>query len=393
LDWVDQPLGKSFKNKNRARASKKKKKGHCTMTAKLVCAPGSSFKATSPVTAYFYQLEDDDVSIKPTRTTRKRTMATPTASIRAEELSDVQIHNNVEKLTSDNLVTFDFRFPAGTRNKPCNIRLHVKGVVTLPNGSKSKTVEIVSKPTNRFIITTNECQFETAELKLLVMDLFGAASNNTHPWSGFVNALNLRWMRATRQEAESGISVAKDRRVLSVDDYRFVSSFFANAPNYVTRDEVVKFYSFFGKATHHYRHNLAFRQLMMEGIVWGFLSKSQSVSQLEPHPIGSFIIRVSESSPGSFCLSWKSDDHTVRHALLDAKLLAPPASNLVEFLSGKSFLKFVCQPFECDESGHRNMKPVLRRKEDAFKNYLDFKPTVFVKKEGDSGYADLNTLM
>lgn len=386
LDWVDQPLAKSFKNKNRARATNKKKKGHCTMTARLLCAPGVKFNATSPVTAYFYQVDDEEVVVRKGRS-RKRASPTTMDSMANEEMSDIQIQNNVERLPKGgNLVTFDFRFPAGTRNKPCSIRLHVTGVVTLADGTKSRPLEIISQPTHRFIITTNECQFETAELKLLLMELF-AGDKQTCSWTRFVNALNVRWMRVTRQEADSGISVVAER-ALSSDDYRFIASFFRNAPQTVTREEVSKFYSFFGKATHHYRHNLPFRQLMLEGLVWGFMSKSESTRLLQSQPEGAFLIRVSESSPGSFCLSWKADQYeTVRHGLLDVKLFSPPA--LAEFLMSKSMLKSVVLPFS--RVGRSQVSKItLRSKGEAFGCLLSSMPPSFVKKE--EGYCDLMSM-
>jgi len=384
LDWVDMPLAKSFKNKNRARATNRKKKGHCTVTAQLVCAPGVSFSPSSAVTAHFYQLEDDDVVLKAKKgKSRKRSTPTATAMVRAEELSDIQIQNNVEKMSRNNQVTFDLRFPAGTRNKPCHIRLHVKGVITLPDGSKSQPVEIVSVPSNHIIVTTNECQFETAELKLLLMELFSGGVQSCS-WSRFLNALNVRWMRVTRQEADSGIAVML-QRALCASDFRFVAGFFRNAPVSVSRDEVMTFYSFFGKATHHYRHNLPFRQIMLEGLVWGFLSKDQSKEMLGAHPEGSFVIRASKSTPGSFCLSWKADSYgSVRHALLDVKLLAPPA--LAEFLLSKPSLRSVLVP-------HGDGPPRIRDKQDAFGNLLSLQSSrVAVKKEEDSGYVDLTTL-
>merc|ERR1711916_146584 len=117
--------------------------------------------------------------------------------------------------------------------------------------------------------------------------------------------------------------------------------------------------------------NLAFRQLMMEGLVWGFISKE-------------------ESARGSFCLSWKTDSFAVRHAIMDVKLFSPPA--LAEFLMKKPFLKAVLQPFTVHNKA-RLMQKTLRKKEEAFGAYLaDAAATSVVKKEGDSGYCDLNLL-
>ena len=390
IEWIQQPLGRSFKNKNRARASKKKKKGHVNMTAQLVCAPGVSFAPSSSVTASFYQVEDDDVVIRQNKAKKRAaaSLSVPRGGAgkaereRNEEPSDVQIQNNEGKLV-DGRVSFDFRFPAGTRNKPCLIRLHVKGVVTMPDGTRS-AVEIVSRPTHHIIVTTNESQYETSELKLMMMDLF-AAGSSTCTWPAFVNALNVRWMRVTRQELESSIAVVSDR-TLTENELEFIASFFRDAPHTVTRDEVVGFYSFFGKATHHFRHNLAFRQLLLDGLVWGLASKTQAETLLGSScPTGTFLIRASESSPGSFCLSWKASSGAVLHALLETKLLAPPLTAFADYLINKKFLSHVM----VNVSG----KMAVRRKEDAFRALLSAPLTVVQAVEPvHAGYLDLETL-
>jgi hypothetical protein len=389
FEWTDQPLGKSFKNKNRARATMKKKKGHVTMVARVVCAPGVKFTPSSSVKALFYQVEDDVK--KPLGKGKKRAKATGKATTmheRAEELSEVQIQNNEESL-SDGRVSFDFRFPAGTRNKPCLIRLHVTGTVTLPDGSSSGPVELVSAPSHRFIILTNEVQYETSELKLLMMDIFRTGSR-TCSWPLFVNALNVRWMRVTRQEAESSIAAVPER-TLSEEEMAFVASFFADAPRSVTREQVAAFYGFFGKATHHFRHNNAFRQLLMDGLVWGFMSKEQSEWRLGPCPVGTFLLRASESAAGSFCVSWKAPEG-VRHALLDAKLLAPPMNKLAEYLCNKRFLQSLLQPYTVGPMG-KVRQMVARRKEEAFRPFL---PEAALSKTvaggAMEGYLDLDLI-
>jgi len=308
---------------------------------------------------------------------------------RGEELSEVQIQNNEESLMSDGRVSFDFRFPAGTRNKPCLIRLHVTGVVTLPDGSASEPVELVSAPSHRFIILTNEVQYETSELKLLMMDIFRTGSR-TCSWPLFVNALNVRWMRVTRQEAESAIAAVPER-TLSDEELAFVASFFPDAPRSVTRDQVAAFYSFFGKATHHFRHNNAFRQLLMDGIVWGFMSKQQADRRLGASAVGTFLLRASESAAGSFCVSWKAPEG-VRHALLDVKLLAPPMTKLAEYLCSKRFLQALLQPYSVGAGG-KVLQTVARRKEEAFRPYLpEGAQSKSVASGAMEGYLDLDLL-
>ncbi len=331
LAWVSQPLAKSFKNKNRARVTNKKKKGHCTMQAQLLKAPGVRFSATSQVTAYFY-IGADDVSPttatsasgsgSATRSDRRRRTSKRTSEDAASSMdhrSDVQIQNNVEKLAADGTVSFNFRFPAGTRNKPCSIRLHVRGTVETADGARSE-VDVLSEPTHRFIVTTNECQYESAEMKLMAMEIFPVVGQDSCSWSRFVNALNVRWMRVTRQESDSDIGSIEDR-VLSLDDLRYLASrFFTDAPRRVTYTQLCEFYSFFGKVTHIYRHNLAVRQLLLEGLIWGFVSKETATERLASMAPGAFLLRVSDAQPGAFAVSWHDTmSGDVRHARLDTK--------------------------------------------------------------------------
>jgi hypothetical protein len=216
-----------------------------------------------------------------------------------------------------------------------------------------------------------------------MMDIFPAGSP-TCSWPAFVNGLNVRWMRVTRQELDSEIAVVPDR-TLTEDELGFVASFFRDAPVAVSRDEVVAFYSFFGKATHHFRHNLAFRQLLLDGLVWGFASKSQAEGCLNAScAVGTFLIRASESSPGSFCLSWKAAPGVVQHAMIDTKLLAPPISNLAEYIMSKKFLIHLIMK----NSGSF----VVRRKEDAFRALLTTSFEAATAEPSNAGYLDLETL-
>lgn len=376
LVWETQPLARSFKNKNRARATFKKKKGHCSLHAQLVKAPGVKFRATSSVTAYFY-LNLDEPSIgawgkkktkKSTAPARNRQSTKRTAEdalAPKDQRTDVQIQNNVANLEDDR-VSFNFRFPAGTRNKPCSIRLHVRGVIETSDGAQCE-VDVVSEPTHRFIVTTNECQYEGAELKLMAMEMYPHAGQDTCSWARFVNALNVRWMRVTRQESESSVALVNVDRTLTVEDMDYITRhFFDELPKRVAYAELVSFYDFFGKVTHVYRHNGAMRQLLLQGLVWGFLSKQGASELLGKLQAGSFVIRASDSEPGSFVISWNDGESVeVRHALLESKVVSSNNVGVIaDFIASKPFLQFVCTPVIQGRSIVQ--RPSLRHKDDAF---------------------------
>lgn len=332
IDWIDQPLSRSFKNKNRAKRKEGKKvKGNCVMVAKTFCAPGVTFTPTSAVTAQFYCTAADAL---PTRS--KRVVSGE------EKLMDFVIENNVEKMSPNGEVMFDFRFRSGTRNKPCSIKLRCKGIVTCLDGRKEE-VELVSKPTNKFIIITNESQFEVAELRLLRGDVFGTGQGQC-AFAKFVNQLNIRWMRVTRQESDRGIAVNVTRPLSEDDIEYFCQSFFPDAPYTVTEEQLSKFYSFFGKVTHLFRHNAAVRDYLLEGCIYGFLSKARTSVILNKFGDGSFLIRASETTPGAFCLSFL-DQGKVRHSVIDSKILTSGCkSQLADFLLARPFLKNLVLP-------------------------------------------------
>lgn len=384
LVWVTQPLPRSFKNKNRARITNKKKKGHCSMQAQLVKAPGVEFVPTSQVTAYFYLNAEEHASKTAKARSRRGTKRTKDQAAQQQlERSDVQIQNNVEELEDDR-VTFNFRFPAGTRNKPCSIRLHVRGLVHMADGTK-REVEVLSEPTHRFIVTTNECQYEGAELKLMAMEVFPHSDQDSCSWARFVNALSVRWMRVTRQESDSSVECLEIDRTLSTADLEyFARRFFVDsADRHVVYSQLVDFYAFFGKVTHVYRHNGPMRTLLREGLIWGFLSKQDATQRLASLQPGSFIIRVSEVDPGSFAVSWHDPSTLqVRHAHLEDKLLSSPhVGTIADYIASKPFLQHVLTPFMRADRETID-RPTLRRKDDAFgKFYMNAKKSLSLKKK------------
>ena len=146
----DMPLSQSFKNKNRARQVNAKKKAHCTMQASLLTSPRTTFYSKNSVVAEFNTKEDDSGNSE-----------------------RINLQNEVEQMKRGEVVSFNFRFPVGTRCKPAELKLQVDGVATLPGSPHKINHTIHSGPSHCYIVTTNECQWEGAEGKLLLFDLFG----------------------------------------------------------------------------------------------------------------------------------------------------------------------------------------------------------------------------
>lgn len=356
--WTDQPLAKSFKNKNRARASNKNKMAHVNMKATIILSPGYSFSPSGPATARFYT---------------------------GDEESSVQLQNDVEPVRNG-VCEMGLRFSAGTRNQPQEVRLTVTGTLTNPDGQKAK-VDILSESSRQFIVITNEVQFQRSEHHLLALELF-PNKERTCSWAKFVNALQIRWMRVTRQEEASGINTALDRRMSRDDIVYFRDKYFKSAPQHVTQEQVKKFYTFFGKVSHIYRHNAGFRKMWLEGAVWGYICIKNSEAILLSEDPGTFLFRSSESDPGLFVISWVDQAGTVMHAKIPAKLLST-FSKLADYIGEKSALQKIHQPFSVGRSS-QIMRTTNVNKDKVLKEFYSKDKTK--DKKPSEGYVDLMDL-
>jgi hypothetical protein len=155
----------------------------------------------------------------------------------------------------------------------------------------------------------------------------------------------------------------------------------------VAYSQLCDFYSFFGKVgggvfwlllaicdalaqvTHVYRHNAAMRQLLLDGVIWGFLSKEEAVQHLSELQPGSFLVRVSDVQPGTFSVSWKDPQClSIRHARLDAKLISQPITAIADYFASKPFLLYVYSPFT--RLGSQTVqRPSLRTKDEVLSRF------------------------
>lgn len=301
--------------------------------------------------------------------------------IPAHEGSSVTIQNETEPLGPMGAATLHVRFPAGTRCKPGLLRVRVPGVVTLPDGSQHE-ITLVSKPSNPFIITTNECQWEGAEGKLFRWELFGPVLKGKHrksnrrgpatssassassagpvtaSWPSLANGLRLRFLRATRQEmpphdmvrisgsASTGRSEALFARPMGPQDMEFVHSTFFDHAVHVTEAQFNRFWSWFGKTMHIYRHNASLRQLFLDGLFYGMVSKEEAERLLQGATAGSFLVRNALSKPGELALAFVGPPGSpCRHFRIDSKKILPPHNTLPDYLRGIHSLVFLLKPY------------------------------------------------
>ncbi len=143
-----------------------------------------------------------------------------------------------------------------------------------------------------------------------------------------------------------------------------------------------------------YRHNAAMRQLLLDGVIWGFMSKEEAVLRLSQLQPGSFLVRVSDVHPGTFAVSWKDPQcHNIRHARLDAKLISQSIGAIADYFATKAFLRYVYAPFA--RVGSETVQhPTLRNKDDALGKFYTAPRRAAVPTQPlvRDGYDDMDIL-
>jgi len=79
-----------------------------------------------------------------------------------------------------------------------------------------------------------------------------------------------------------------------------------------------KFWPWFGQVllTIHFKRKIY--EMWLEGVIYGFITKEESLEKLKTASEGTFIIRFSESNPGAFAIACTSSDpkDRVKHFLV-----------------------------------------------------------------------------
>lgn len=146
-----------------------------------------------------------------------------------------------------------------------------------------------------FVVKTNPNQWDKSEGKSIAEDLF-QDSENPISWPNLANQLQLHFIRSTRQHLDS-------ERSLSRNDLNFiVVNFFKN--EWVTREEFECFWEWYGPSLRRIRYDPHINSLWLNGYLFGFLSREESVSLLENEVPGTFLMRFSTTNPGKVAVSY-----------------------------------------------------------------------------------------
>ncbi|KAL6048396.1 Signal transducer and activator of transcription [Balamuthia mandrillaris] len=200
------------------------------------------------------------------------------------------IQNGSERMDEAGVATFKrLTFPHGSRVKSVNMRFTADLVL---NGQK---VQLLSEPSKPFIVMTNHGQRSTTEGKLLKKHTFLGQSEI--PWPAFANAMQLHYIRATKQEPD------KPKRPLSPKDIEYLHLTKFAGKSSITQEDYDSFWAWFGtilyKIRNHQKHILP---MWIQGLIYGFLSREDSDRLLQDQSAvpGSFLVRFSDRCVGQF---------------------------------------------------------------------------------------------
>ena len=209
------------------------------------------------------------------------------------------MENNAAALQPDTRhAEFRLKFANGTRKQPVQFQFRVLVTTARPGGGLDK-FEVASAVTPPSISVTNEVQWEEAEGMLLERVAF--QHGEQCQWPSMCNYLQRHLIHATRQ------NVCQLARIFSLAELSYFQRTFFRS-NTVSLAQFQEFWKWYGKAAHKIRYSKHVLALFLQGLLCGFIAKSEMELALSGRPPGTFMIRFSERNAGSFSIAYVSQD-------------------------------------------------------------------------------------
>lgn len=250
------------------------------------------------------------------------------------------LSNDSQEMDQSGVAAFaDLKFLQGTRQKVVRLQFNQEVQFIQIDGNIGR-VSVVSDTSSPFIVLTNEKQWDVVEGTLLRRDAF--EGQNEISWPLFANTLQEHYLRSTRQELSNAI------RPLSREDLEYLHYAKFNSRPHITIRDFEKFWEYFGKILHQIRHQRHIGGLWMQGLIYGFMSKEDSVRLLSREEPGSFILRFSERRAGQFAvafvkLNYDTGAREVMHYLIKPDDTSGLAKPLADFIRLKDNFKYLLQ--------------------------------------------------
>lgn len=294
-----------------------------------------------------------------------------TGLVRADVITDyttrskknpTTVQNNLKPIQNNVAVFNDLIFPNGTRKKTIRLKFSVDVQMQLPNGS-SFGATLESNLSQPFIVKTNENQWEESEGILLKYESFGNALQTS--WCQFANALQKRYLAATRQDIQKPI------RPLSVQDINYLyqlkfsmssQAIYPTKDTLITTEQFDRFWEWFGPALQKIRYQRHLCPMWTKGLICGLINRTEADKVLTNASVGTFMIRISERCAGGFALAYvaqdpKSENRLIRHYLIQPDDVFGAKKTLPDFLGQARNFNYLVQ-LDTDADGNRIYRQV-----------------------------------
>jgi len=258
------------------------------------------------------------------------------------------------QLDTFNIAKFNqLTFTLGTGCKTVQLKFTLE--LQYPQSYGHGTVTLTTAPTETFLVTTHTRQWASAEGEALKRELFMARTATGEPvaqenwddawrWSVpqeyFCNCIQKHYLQATRQEPNNVV------RGLHPEEMLFIMKKFDEKERkrnplgeFIDNKEYDQFWDWFGVVLQKIRHQHFLLPMWTQGLFWGFLSKAQSEQVLDKQDVGVFLLRFSESSPGTIAVSYKQSPVLVRHYLFKGCDPGQKGPSLPQFIRETNSLK------------------------------------------------------
>jgi len=186
------------------------------------------------------------------------------------------------------------------------------------------------------ICITNESQWAEAVGKLLKEDVLDGKDSTT--WINYANILQSHFLTTMSQDPQD------PQCKLHKWEFSYIHAkwFAGNAS--ASKEMVDGFWAWFGQVllTIHFKRKIL--EMWREGVIFGFISKEESLEKLQKAEEGTFIIRFSESHPGAFAIACTTTDpkDKVKHFLVPPDDLTVNKT-LADYLKERSQFKTILQ--------------------------------------------------
>lgn len=216
----------------------------------------------------------------------------------------------------------------GTRKLPVSFSIKMKVHVTVPemappafnvSGSNTFELSVETQKSNKFVVFTNECQFDDGNTELFKSICFESDKSEL-TWYAFANIIQRHYVMSLRR------NLITIERYLSACELEYLhSTFLGNADRFTERD-ISDFWHWYVRVLHQLRHGKGIPELWLSGAIWGFVSKDNITKVINNSPIGTFALRFSESNPGLFSACVKESNEAPVHKLYSDKIITQTVS-------------------------------------------------------------------